>query len=102
VKQEMIIPEDIKLLKDMRMRVVAFREGLTPFVGAADNLAILGENLHFRDREWEDRLNQQIVTLDSASTFVPKNAEQSEQAVSAIKTAVEEILGLIDEKLSSQ
>ena len=95
----MMTPEDISLLKDMRMRVVAFREGLTPS-GASDNLTILGENLHFRDREWEDRLNQQIVTLDSASTFVPRNAEQSAQAVSAIKTAVEEILGLIDEKLS--
>jgi hypothetical protein len=95
----MMTPEDIRLLKDMRERVTVFREGRKPPVGAADQLALLRDMLQFRDREWDHKLTQHLATLDSASTFVPQNGEQSKQATSAIAAAVKEILGLIDDKL---
>lgn len=90
---------DTNLLSNMREMLGAYRSGTLSVGELADQLLLLREHLQFRDDAWEHELTQHIATLDSASTFRPKDDEQVKQLSHAAGTAVDELLRLIESKL---
>ena len=68
-------------------------------IGEADRLVAMRDMLQFEDELWFHQLSQHFATLDSASTFTPKNEDERRQVSSAMKTAAYQILELINEKL---
>ena len=97
----MMEPADIRVLEEMRRLIAAFQDGDLAIGRLADHLTALRDALAFNDREWSHALTQHIVTLDSASTFVPANDEQARQLCEAIATATNGLIRLIDVKIGS-
>jgi hypothetical protein len=95
----MIEQTDIDLLNEMRRAITAFRADHTDIGGLAEGLLFQRDALRFEDRDWYHELTQHIVTLDSGSTFVPTDDDQSRQAQSAIATSIDGLLELIEAKL---
>jgi len=89
---------DEKLLKEMREAIIAYRSRTINVGELADQLLSLRDRIQFRDRLWEHELTQQIATLDSASTFTPKDNEQANQLSHAIEVAINTIMRLIEDK----
>lgn len=92
-------PRDIQLLNEMRQAIAVFRSDDVKVGDLAHRLLALRDLLQFNDKEWEHELTQHIATLDSASTFVPLDDEQDRQFRSAIATATDSLLSLIETKL---
>jgi hypothetical protein len=90
--------KDIMLLNEMKQLISNLPAESSSLLRVVDKIDLLRLNLGFKDRAWDHELVQHIATLDSASTFVPKNDEQSKQTMAAIKTATHEIIELIKEK----
>jgi hypothetical protein len=93
-------PIDKQLLKEMREAIAAYRSNSLSVGSLADQLLVLRDRLQFEDHVWSHELTQQIATLDSASTFVPKHDEQARQLSNAIVTAIDGLLELIEDKLA--
>ncbi len=89
---------DCQVLDQMRDTIAVFQSKRIDVGSLADQLLMMRDRLQFQDREWYDAVTQQVATLDSASTFVPKNPEQARQFEAAIDSAVGEIVKLIDDK----
>jgi hypothetical protein len=93
---------DIRLLNEMLRAITSFRADETDVGQLADGLLMLRDGLRFKDPDWSHELTQHIVTLDSASTFVPANDDQSRQLRAAITTATDGLLQLIEAKLAER
>lgn len=93
-------PIDVKLLGEMREVLGAYRSRTLSVGELADQLLTLRDRLQFRDHPWAHELTQQIATLDSASSFTPKDDEQANQLSHAIGTAIGELLRLVEDKLA--
>lgn len=65
----------------------------------ATRLLALRDYLDFEDKDWFHELTQQIATLDSASTFRAKDADQKRQVSLAVAQAIEEISKLLKNKI---
>ncbi len=89
---------DIQVLEEMRRLIAEFRDGNITIGQFADDMAVLRGILTIRDREWSHAVTQHIVTLDSASTFIPANDEQARQARAAIAAAINGIIELLGAK----
>jgi hypothetical protein len=92
-------PKDITLLNEMKRLISDLPAENSGLLRVVDEIDVLRLNLGFKDRVWDHEVVQHLATLDSASTFVPKNDEQSKQTIAAVKTATDAILHLIEEKL---
>ena len=92
-------PMDTQLLKEMREVIGAYRSNTIDVGRLADELLMLRDRLQFKDHSWSQELTQQIATLDSASTFAPKDDQQTRQLSHAIRTAIDALLRLIEAKL---
>lgn len=90
---------DTQLLTEMREAIDSYRSSNMDVGTLADRLLTLRDGLRFKDDSWFHELTQQIATLDSASTFTPKNDKQTCQLSHAISTAVDTLLRLIADKL---
>lgn len=90
---------DTILLSSMREAIDAYRANTLGVGDLAEKLLALRDGLQFRDASWAHEATQQIATLDSASTFVPKNDEQAKQSSRAVDFAIASLLRLIGEKL---
>lgn len=90
-----MVPRDAELLRKMSEAIHAYRSRAIEIGELADRLLTLCDRLQFRNHHWEHELTQQIATLDSASTFTPKDEEQANQMSCAIGVAVDALLRLI-------
>jgi len=97
----MLDASDLQLLEEMQSAVLAWRSGDMSVGRLADRLLEFSDVLLFRDLEWEHAVTQHILTLDSASTFVPANDEESRQALAATTAATEGLVELIGQKVGS-
>jgi hypothetical protein len=91
-------PKDARILTDMKTLALTF-EGQFGLADVSAQLATWRNNLAFRDYDWEREITEHIVTLDSASTFVPGNDQERTQYLNAIKTAIAAIITLVDQKI---
>ncbi len=92
--------KDDKLLNAMREVIIAYRSSTINVGELADQLLPLRDRLQLRDHSWAHELTQQIATLDSASTFTPKDNEQANQLSHVIEAAINTIVRLIEDKLT--
>ena len=97
--QTLMEPMDTQLLKVMREAIGAYRSDAIDVGGLADQLLMLHDQLQFTDHRWEHELTQQIATLDSASTFAPKDDEEARQVSHAISSAIDALIRLIESRL---
>ena len=65
-----------------------------------DQLLKKRDALSFVDDNWYDALTEHIVTLDSAATFEPSNADEKRQVENALGYATSEIRRLVDAKMT--
>lgn len=93
-------PTDTVLLREMHEAIDEYRARTLGIGDLSDKLLGLRDRLQFRDPIWEHELTKQIATLDSASTFTPKNAGQATQLSQAVDAAVNSLLRLIGKKLA--
>ena len=91
--------KDIQILNQMRHAVAVFLVESRDPGSLANSLVILRDLLECDDDKWLNELTQNIVTLDSASSFAPANDEQNRQLKAAIATAGSCLRELIDEKI---
>lgn len=70
------------------------------YIKLSEDLQVQRDSLTFEDPDWYYRLTEQLVTLDSASTFTPSNKMQEAQLKSAVKEAFSVIFELISERLT--
>jgi hypothetical protein len=94
----MMRPEDLHILVGMRAAVQNFRCEQNDVGVLADRLLELRDQLQFSDPAWFDELTQHIATLDSASTFQPKDDKEAEQLAQAIAHANAQVLDLVTRK----
>ena len=93
-------PADVTLLREMREAIGAYRANSLSIGRLADKLLLLRDGLRFRDASWAHAVTQQIATLDSGSTFTPKDDAQAEQLSQAVNAAVASLLQLIGDKIA--
>ena len=80
--------------------IEAYRSRALDVGELAEQLLALRDFLQSRDRLWVHELTQQIATLDSASTFIPKDNEQTNQLSRAIETSINTLFQLIADRLN--
>lgn len=93
-------PADVTLLREMREAIDAYRANSLGIGRLADKLLLLRDRLRFRDASWAHDVTQHIATLDSASTFTPKDDTQAAQLAQAVNAAVASLLQLIGNKIA--
>lgn len=70
-----------------------------PLAACVEKLLEARDSLTFIDEDWYDVLTEHIVTLDSATTFEPRDEAERAQFDAAIINAIDAIRSLIKEKL---
>jgi hypothetical protein len=93
---------DADTLAEMQQVLSADRSDQAALGRLAAHLLRLRDALKFNDSAWFHALTQEIVTLDSASTYVPHTPDAEKQMQAAIIKAIERLLTLVGEKLISQ
>jgi hypothetical protein len=92
---------DIMVLTNMRESIATYRDNSMSLGFLADNLLALRDRLIFKDHQWLHELTQQIATLDSASTFSPKDEHQGLLLSRAVDAAINALLRQVEDKLTS-
>lgn len=91
---------DVRILREMDRALSV--EATGPLGPLSETLLALRDALDFQDKPWYQGLTAHVVTIDSASTFVPKDLTEKEQARQAVSFAVQSLRRLIAEKLRSK
>lgn len=89
---------DSHILTEMRAQLSRFQRGGLDTDVLADRLVLLRDQLEFSDPPWYHELTQHIVTIDSASTYRPKNDAEAEQSTKATMHATTSLLDLVTRK----
>ena len=92
---------DLDILNEMQDILDELSSSEVITVSSSSHLLLLRDNLKFEDTSWFKSLTQQIVTLDSAATFTPKNYAHKIAAKNAVIEAVSEISDLLNLKMSA-
>ena len=91
--------KNIQILKDMRRIITEYQENKRTMGHLASDLDALANLLLLQDSKWSHELVQNILILDSGSTYVPTNEEQTQALVAVTATAVNRIEDLVRDKL---
>lgn len=91
---------DMRILHELdRILSTKVRGSLGPF---AETLVALRDALEFEDKPWFQGFTHHVVTIDSASTFVPTDPAEDEQARQVVSVAVQSLRRMVAEKLGSE
>lgn len=93
--------KDLMCLKGMRKAIITARSRSGDIGRLADELHLCRDQLQLKDADWEHELTQHIATLDSSSTFIPKDDKQSRAMQAAVSSAMDSLLLLIARKFHS-
>lgn len=89
------------LLNAIVEAMAAYRSGALTVGELADQLLVLRDHLEQGDNAWLRAFTQQVITLASASTFVPKDDVQARQVSRAREVAVDAISRLVNDRLGA-
>ncbi len=91
--------DDTIFLKRMREANSAYRSGSISVGELSEIMLVLRDQLKFQDDLWTHELTQHCATLDSASTWIPKDEDESRLRIKIIGTTMSELSRLVEQKL---
>jgi hypothetical protein len=90
--------DDTEILEEMRQLLAKWNTNLLDIGDLAERLLSLRDALDFDDDKWYDEITEQIVTLDSASTFRPASTAEGRQLREVVGRSIELAKDLVLQK----
>ena len=92
--------KDIVLFNEMNRLIEAYKKGDLALSNLGAKLLELRDGLEFFEEDWDYDFTQNLVTLDSASIYIPKNDYEKNRLSFAITAASDQIQDLIKKKIN--